>query len=82
MAVEQQVSNGEQEMFNFIIAPVDMKQIFIVDEKNRRKNATSAVKGKEVQSILSTELAQGVTIKAVDGGMPNKDVKAQDDRDI
>lgn len=82
MAVEQQISKGQKKPFSFIIAPVDMKQIFIIDEKNRRKNATSAVKGKEVQSILSTELAQGVTIKAVDGGMQNKDVKEQDDRDI
>ena len=30
MAVEQQVSNGQQGMFNFIIAPVDMKQIFVM----------------------------------------------------
>ena len=79
MAVEQQVSNGEQEMFNFIIAPVDMKQIFVIDKKNnKKKNATSAVKGKEVKSILSTELTKGVTIKAGNGDMPNKDTKAQD----
>ena len=56
MAVEQQVSNGQQGMFNFIIAPVDMKQIFVMDKKNnKKKNATSAVKGQEVRSILSTE---------------------------
>lgn len=79
MAVEQQVSNGEQEMFNFIIAPVDMKQIFVIDKKNnKKKNATSAVKGQEVKSIFSTELTKGVTIKAGNGGMPNKDTKAQD----
>ena len=65
MAVEQQVSNGQQGMFNFIIAPVDMKQIFVMDKNdNKKKNATSAVKGQEVRSILSTELTQGVTIKS------------------
>ena len=37
MAVEQQVSNGQQGMFNFIIAPVDMKQIFVMDKKNNKK---------------------------------------------
>ena len=79
MAVEQQVSNGQQGMFNFIIAPVDMKQIFVMDKKNnKKKNATSAVKGQEVRSILSTELTQGVTIKAENGGMTNKETKIQD----
>ena len=79
MAVEQQVSNGQQGMFNFIIAPVDMKQIFVMDKKNnKKKNATSAVKGQEVRSILSTELTQGVTIKVENGGMPNKETKTQD----
>ena len=48
MAVEQQVSNGQQGMFNFTIAPVDMKQIFVMDKKNnKKKNATSAVKDKK-----------------------------------
>ena len=57
MAVEQQVSNGQQGMFNFIIAPVDMKQIFVMDKNdNKKKNATSAVKGQEVRSILTKNL--------------------------
>lgn len=59
--------------FGFIIAPVDMKQILVIDEKTKKtKNATSAVKGKEVQSILSTELAEGVTIRVENNTIQNK----------
>ena len=75
MAVDTNVKG----QFSFIIAPVDMKQILVIDEKTKKtKNATSAVKGNEVQSILSTELTEGVTIKA-NNTIQNRSAKLQDD---
>ena len=56
-----------------------MKQILVIYEKTKKtKNATSAVKGNEVQSILSTELTEGVTIKA-NNTIQNRSAKLQDD---
>ena len=78
MAVEQQVSNGEPEKFDFSICLVNVKQIFVMDKKNNKKKDAMSGDGGKVKGILSTELDQTATIKVEDGGMPNKDTKTQD----
>ena len=78
MAVEQQGSNGEPEIFDFSICLVDVKQIFVMDKKNNKKKDAMSADGGKVKGILSTELTQVATIEVKDGGMPNKDTKTQD----
>mgnify|MGYP004638380233 CR=1 FL=1 len=78
MAVEQQGSNGEPEIFDFSICSVNVKQIFVMDKKNNKKKDAMSGDGGKVKGILSTELTQAATIKVEDGGMPNKDTKTQD----
>ncbi len=56
---------------SFTIAGVEMQQIFKgKDEKATKKNTRMTTPNSVRREVLSTELEQGMTIRAEDGGKP------------